>query len=95
MRMKNRERLEKFIEEHGLKDAGLLYAEGFDDAILGIGQKFNDYSVVYDYNKCIEILEKQGMTYEEAIEYFDFNVTGAYVGKNTPIFVYGREYFLS
>ena len=35
------------------------------------------------------------MTYEEAIEYFDFNVTGAYVGKNTPIFVYGREYFLS
>ena len=27
------------------------------------------------------------MTYEEAMEYFTFNVTGAYVGENTPVFL--------
>ena len=42
---------------------------------------------VYDRQKCIEILmERDGMTDEEAVEYFDYNVTGAWVGENTPIF---------
>jgi len=27
------------------------------------------------------------MSYEEAIEYFDFNVRGAYMGEKTPIWV--------
>jgi hypothetical protein len=27
------------------------------------------------------------MSYEEAIEYFEYNVLGAYVGENTPIFI--------
>jgi hypothetical protein len=26
------------------------------------------------------------MDYEEAVEFFDFNVVGAYVGDNTPLF---------
>ena len=28
------------------------------------------------------------MTEEEAVEYFQFNVQGAYVGESTPIFIY-------
>jgi hypothetical protein len=27
------------------------------------------------------------MSYEEALEYYHFNVTGAYVGENTPAFL--------
>jgi len=27
------------------------------------------------------------MTDEEAIVFFEYNVTGAYMGKNTPVFV--------
>ncbi len=41
---------------------------------------------LYDRKKCIEILEKQGMTKEEAYEYFDYNVIGAWMGKSTPAF---------
>jgi hypothetical protein len=38
--------------------------------------------------KCIDILMKRDdMTEEEAVEYFEFNVTGSYVGENTPVFV--------
>ena len=61
-------------------------ADGFDDAIAGIIRQFNQPAkVVYDYGKCLEILEKRdGMTHDEAIEFMEFNVVGAYVGEDTP-----------
>ena len=71
-----------------------LYADGFDDAIIGIGRQFNKTIVVYDESKCLDILIKRdGMTEEEAIEFFEFNVVGAYVGEHTPIYVRLSSYF--
>jgi len=65
-----------------------LVADGFDEAIIGIGRQFNKNLVIYDEDKCIKILmERDGMTDEEAIEFFEFNVVGAYVGEYTPIYV--------
>ena len=65
-----------------------LIADGFDEAIIGIGRQFNKQLVIYDEDKCIQILmERDGMTDEEAIEFFEFNVVGAYVGEYTPIYV--------
>lgn len=43
---------------------------------------------VYDYDKCVDILiERDGMSYDEAVDYMEFNVIGAYVGQQTPIFL--------
>ena len=67
-------------------DVDILLADGFDEAFLGIGQQFNRFFAVYDRFKCIQILTED-MTLEDAEEYFDFNVVGAYVGENTPVFV--------
>jgi len=54
----------------------MLKADGFDEAIIGIGQRCGQPDLIaYDYDKCIEILERD-MTYDEAIEYFEFNVVG-------------------
>ena len=65
-----------------------LLADGFEDALMGVGVIFNRSLATYDMRKCIDILIKRdGMTEEEAVEYFEFNVTGSYVGENTPIFV--------
>lgn len=65
-----------------------LKADGFDEAVIGIGRQFNKNLVIYDEDKCIEILmERDGMSEEEAIEFFEFNVVGAYVGEYTPIYV--------
>jgi hypothetical protein len=65
-------------------DVSALTADGFDDAIIGIASE----RVVYSRTKCIEILMKRdGMDYLEAMEYFDFNVEGAYMGEKTPIWV--------
>ena len=68
-------------------DMEILLADGFDEAFIGIGQQFSKFMAVYDKSKSIEILTDQGMSDEEAIEHFDYNVTGAYMGDNTPVFI--------
>jgi len=77
---------EKLYEIIG-EDYSILLADGLDEAFIGIGWQFNTPLAVYDRDKCMEILESQGMTTEEAQEYFYFNTQGAYVGEQTPIFL--------
>jgi len=74
---KSSEKLFKIYEEEEL-----LKADGFDDAIIGIDEK--TMRLIYSVSKCIEILSKD-MSEEDAIEYFYFNMEGAYVGEKTPI----------
>ena len=66
-----------------------LKADGCDEAILGFGGQWPSFrNIVYDRDRCIAILvERDGMTYDEALEFFDFNVVCAYVGPGTPIFI--------
>ena len=66
-----------------------LTADGFDDAIMGIGERCGQPTLVaYDRAKCIQILiDRDGMDYEEAVEFFEFNTVGAWAGEGTPIFI--------
>jgi hypothetical protein len=61
----------------------------FDPCIVGVGFRHgNQPSVIYDTALCLQALaEKDGMDDLEALEYFDFNIAGAYVGEHTPIFL--------
>tara|TARA_R110000764_G_scaffold8665_1_gene28721 strand:- start:3364 stop:3636 length:273 start_codon:yes stop_codon:yes gene_type:complete len=69
-------------------EEGLLMADGFEDAFVGVGRQFTKPVAVYDREKCIEVLvARDGMSMEEAEEYFEYNVQGAYVGEDTPIFM--------
>jgi len=66
---------------------GLLFADGFDDAIIGVAERIGMEPVVaYSTHKIIEILSRD-MTEDEAVEYFEFNILGAYVGERTPVFI--------
>lgn len=68
----------------------VLLADGHDHAILGlVDLDFGKRTVVaYSTRPIIEgLMNNDGMTWEEAQEYFDFNVKGAWVGPNTPIYV--------
>jgi hypothetical protein len=76
---------EKIIDILG-EDENFLLADGFDDAFVGIGRQFGRPIAIYDKLKCIDILQED-MSYDEAEEYFRYNVEGAYVGENTPIFL--------
>lgn len=65
----------------------LLFADGFDDCILGVTDDFGTYRVVYCVDKMIMSLVSQGDSYEDAREYLEFNTLTAWVGKRTPIYV--------
>ncbi len=66
----------------------LLFADGYDAAIIGIGTHGGIETVVYDAAKVVAILRRRdGMSQDEAEEFFEFNVLGAWVGERTPIFV--------
>ena len=51
-----------------------------------IGQDDASLRVVYSANKIIEILSEE-MTAEEAEEFYEYNILGAYMGDMTPIYV--------
>ena len=65
-------------------DEELLFADGFDDAILGVCS--SSYRVIYSVEEMIRILMDEGMEYIDAIEHLSFNVVNAYVGEKTPIY---------
>ena len=72
----------------------MLKADGFDEAIIGMSSDIatSGERLIYDANKCIDILIRDhDMSEEEAIEYFEFNVSGAYVRDATPIWLYPYE----
>ena len=64
-----------------------LLADGFNEAIIGIASRCGSRDcIAYNYEKCIEILMEE-MCEEDAYEWMEFNVVGAYVGELTPIFI--------
>jgi hypothetical protein len=77
----------EWIQEQAGEEA--LLADGFEEAFIGMGERFGMEPVAaYDRDKCIDILiQRDQMTYEEAGEFFEFNVIGAWVGDLTPVFV--------
>lgn len=66
-----------------LEEQECLTADGFDDALIGCTYGANVVAV-YDIDKMIETLIEEGLDWDEASEFLDFNVVGAYVGEKTP-----------
>ena len=101
--MMKSEEIKEFLEESYYDYPDLLLADGFEDAFIGICHRFGQEPLVaYDRDKCIDILIKdfaEGREnldtldnqevdlYEEAVDYFEYNVIGSWVGDNTPVFI--------
>tara|TARA_Y100000004_G_scaffold158720_1_gene185185 strand:- start:233 stop:535 length:303 start_codon:yes stop_codon:yes gene_type:complete len=68
-----------------------LLADGLDQALVGISENHFHHEnalAVYDIDKVISILmDRDGMDRDGAVEFFEFNIKGSYVGKNTPLFI--------
>lgn len=81
-----RERIEERLKEENPK---ALFADGFDDCIIGICRRHGQEALVaYDRESCIKtLMDRDGMEREEADEFFEFNVAGSWVGEGTPVFV--------
>ncbi len=71
----------------------MLLADGFEGAFIGVATRCGQPTLaVYSAHKCIKLLvERDGMTHEEAMEYFEYNTEGAWLGDRTPIFVIMKD----
>jgi hypothetical protein len=82
----------EIVEEINEVSSAGLFADGLERALIGYVERFGVEPIaLYDREKCLEILMEDGMTYEEAEEYFSYNVVGAWVGTSTPAFAVIRR----
>jgi hypothetical protein len=61
-----------------------------DSAIIGVtyDKCLGCWRVCYDVSACLDILmQRDNMSYEQAVEFFHFNISDAYYGDSTPIFI--------
>ena len=65
----------------------LMIADGLDDAIVGIQE---DTGIVfYSREKVMKILmERDGMSELDALEFADYNIFNTYMGEKTPVFLH-------
>ena len=80
--------LTETLTDLGAEDALLM--DGFDDCILGILERFgiDQPIVVYDREKVIaKLIDRDGMTHEEALDFYYFNQLGGWHGEKTPAFL--------
>ena len=64
-----------------------------DKAILGTTLTYQEGErvpvFVYSGEEIVSVLMiRDGMTHDEALEFVDFNIEGAYTGKDTPLLVW-------
>ena len=84
------EKAKQDIQDYCLSffDDSIITADGFELAFLGCGYTFGGAHAIYNYGTCLEILmQRDEMTYDDAEEYFQYNVTGAYIGDRMPVFL--------
>jgi hypothetical protein len=89
MKSQMRDWVDQYSDECVMGDEsnGLLAMDGYDDCIAGIVRRFNDTFVLYDHQKVIAKLMAQGMSEDEAVEFWEFNQVGGWHGDHTVGFL--------
>lgn len=94
-----------------IEDIEAWKADGFDNAIIGVGQQFTEGGLVYIYiyskkamldivaddivkeiNNRVNTSDEERAelskdAWEQALEYFEYNIAGAYIGRGMPVFL--------
>ena len=89
---------EELIEQYD----DLIFWDNLDEAIIGVAERINLSVVAYDTGKILEILmrdmevddsdleegeTRESIQYQMALEYYEFNILGAWVGDYTPVHI--------
>jgi hypothetical protein len=84
-----RSKLDDIVEYWGSidPDVEILKADGYDDCILGYDYSWDGViRLIYSVDAIIKkLINEDEMTEEDAIEHFEYNMRGGYVGEQTPI----------
>jgi hypothetical protein len=69
-------------------DESVILADGFELAFLGCGYSYSGSYAIYNLGTCIEILmQRDDMSFDDAEEFIEYNVIGAFVGDRMPVFL--------
>jgi hypothetical protein len=85
--MMTREEIEQWYPEQGI-----ILHDGLDEALIGVTENGSVACACYGYERIMNILcRRDGMTWEEAVEYIEYNYNNAYIGDGTPVIVSGES----
>ncbi|MBR6123139.1 helix-turn-helix transcriptional regulator [Candidatus Saccharibacteria bacterium] len=83
--------LKRWLVEHDYNDSVVFQNPDYVSAVVGVSEEGR---VIYSYEKMVRtLMMTDGMDYEEAVEFVDFNTIGALptMGENAPIIMYEVE----
>ena len=90
--MVTKKQLQDIINEN-YPDEAILLIDGMDEAVIGFARRCGQPTIaVYDYTTLVSLHCQMGMTEDEAVEYIQFNIEGAWVGEGTPALVVPLTY---
>jgi hypothetical protein len=79
------------IEDYNIDEIadGAILLDGLEGAIIGVVEEFGTgRRVLYSKDMILKILtERDGMTWSESEEFYDFNILGLYAGEQNPVFL--------
>ncbi len=80
-------KLEQILEQ--FPDNDFVKLDGLDDAIIGVYADTETPKLVYSIGEIVECFVKQGMTPDEAVDFYEYNTARSipYV-KDAPILIY-------
>lgn len=78
-------KVRELILDNDYEDVLIFENPSYDDAFIGIT---DDNRAAYDYDKMVEwLVREEDMTYEEAIEFIDYNASYC-SGGNYPVIIF-------
>ena len=89
--MTAKEKIENYLEMNGDDETSVIVFENpdYSDALIGIS---SDNRAIYSYDKMIEcLMNEDKMTYDEAVEFIDYNTLGAFYSAMQPIIMFSIE----
>lgn len=76
-------RIDDILEQY--PDEEFVILDGLDSAVVGIDA--NELRLIYSVQLIIKKLVKQGLSEQDAHEWFAYNILGAHMGPKTPIYL--------
>jgi hypothetical protein len=70
-----------------------LWPDGFEVAFMGLSRRCGQPTLAaFSVKKALRVLmERDGLEDDEAVEFFEFNVVGAWTGPGTPLWIYDTD----
>jgi len=79
--------IDRFAEENEVAVLRIEPAEVYDPAVIAIAERGGEHFLVYDRDAVIaQAVAHEGMDYETAVEWHEFNTFCAWLGSGTPAF---------